>query len=115
MNEELQIEFTFTNSEFFASNNEVESKFEDSIWERRLKDSQARLFLALDTTNLAFHDDQSEQGSLLLAAKAPWIGTTILFGPKLFDGSFPSASISRVEWFNQVNGPKVDINPDVTD
>jgi GNAT superfamily N-acetyltransferase len=80
----LRLESLQTNAEAFSSTYENESKFEDSVWEDRLKNTGARTLICLD---LGGHDPEGE--CLETTTNVPWVGVTVLMGPRMLDGPYP--------------------------
>jgi large subunit ribosomal protein L10Ae len=83
----LRLESLQTNPEAFSSTYEREVKFDDTIWEDRLKSSGARTLVCLD---LGDHD--AERDDTIAASEAPWVGVTVLMGPRMLDGQYPPPS-----------------------
>jgi GNAT superfamily N-acetyltransferase len=83
----LRLESLRTNPEAFSSTYEREVKFDEAIWEGRLKNPGARTLVCLD---LGDHD--GEQDNLQTASETPWVGVIVLMGPRTLDGPFPPPS-----------------------
>jgi ribosomal protein S18 acetylase RimI-like enzyme len=109
---ELRLESLQVNPEAFGSSYDVEVKFEDSVWENRLKNLKAQHFVALDFTNVSPMTDNSHEGLLQQAADLPWIGMTVLAGPNLFDGTFPTASVSPAVYVSQAKHSIISTQPE---
>jgi ribosomal protein S18 acetylase RimI-like enzyme len=96
------------NPESFGSTYDTEVQFDDSVWESRLKNPQANLFVGLGTSKASSTTGDDDKSLLQLAASSPWIGTTVLLGPKIFNGTSPNAGESPVKWFSEYTESKAD-------
>jgi GNAT superfamily N-acetyltransferase len=88
----LRLQSLKSNPEAFSSTYEREIAFEDAIWENRLKNTEARTLICLDMGN-----HEAERDGLDAAAEAPWVGVTVLVGPRTLEGPYPPPS-GEVPW-----------------
>ena len=94
----LRLESLQTNPEAFSSKYENEITFDDAIWQGRLKNREARTLVCLD---LGRHDERDD---LEAAAEAPWVGVTVLVGPRDSGRALPAPS-SEMPWKTFPNAP----------
>jgi ribosomal protein S18 acetylase RimI-like enzyme len=99
----LRLHSLQTNPEAFSSTYAREIAFPPEQWLDRLKNPVARTFMAVDlretgadeSSTLPQTSASDEPAELLeTAAIRPWIGSTVLIGPKIFAGALPTASTS---------------------
>jgi ribosomal protein S18 acetylase RimI-like enzyme len=103
----LRLESLQTNPEAFSSTYEREVQFTDSIWADRLKNPVARTYIATDLrgvtvpladdSQVSGGDGAEEEVPFDVAASAPWVGSTVLVGPKIVAGQLPTSGTTMYE------------------
>jgi len=92
----LRLESLKTDPESFASSYEQEVAFTDDVWSDRLKNPLARSFIALDLRDVPQTNSEAHSDSTVAL---PWVGITVLLGPRIFMGDIPTANTSPWKLF----------------